>query len=265
MAKSAIAFKSFNPYECRFPDRRVVLFELLQLIKLLRAEGYSVQVLPDDGTRLNWRQENGLRQLLQDPIILLCISIPLNVLTSLLATIAWENTGRWKTRRSAPIFIDIPSGKEKGLYRTNGKQVMQDVPAQTDERREWELSYAKTRSIPPPQEEFPEPILYEHTDRIVGWGRLSTDEVGLKVAARISDPGIRMKLDSGELQGFSFGALIYDSECSVCGKQYVNCNHIAGRTYGQVECIATIKGADLAEISVVAQPANPYARARRVE
>jgi len=202
---------------------------------------------------------------LQDPIILLCVGLSLNFVTSLLASIAWEGIGRWRTRRSAPIVIDIPSGKEKGLYRTNGEPIEHDLRTQTDERREWVLSYAKTRAFPPPQKEFPEPILYEHTDRIVGWGRLSLDEVGLNVDARISDPGIRMKLDSGELQGFSFGALIYDSECSVCGRQYVDCNHITGRTYRVVECIATIRGADLAEISVVAQPANPYAQARRIE
>lgn len=265
MAKPTIAFKSFNPYECRFPDRRVILFELLQLIKTLRAAGHGVRVLPEDGTQLNWRQENGLRQFLQDPVILLCIGLPLNVLTSLLANMAWERIGRWKTRESAPIFIEIPSGKEKGLYRPNGDPIERSLFTQTDERREWALSYAKARSFHPPQKEFPEPILYEHTDRIVGWGKLSLDDVGLNVDARISDPEVRRQLDTGELGGFSFGALIYDSECSVCGRQYVDCNHITGKMYGAVKCIATIKGADLAEISVVAQPANPYATVRRVE
>jgi phage head maturation protease len=89
------------------------------------------------------------------------------------------------------------------------------------------------------------------------------DDIGLVVHCQITDPEVRGRMQTGELRGFSFGALIYDSECSVCGRQYADCNHNAGEIYKGAKCIAHASGADLAEVSVVARPANPLARVVR--
>lgn len=265
MAKPSITFKSYNPYEFRYPRRRVVLFELLQVIKSLRSAGYAVCVEPDDGSQLNWRQESGLRQLLQDPVVMLCANLSLGVIASLFANMVWDWKSRWTSRERTPILIEIPEGREKGVYDLGGRKADRRVARQTTrEEGDWASAYAIARQHTTPMPAYPEPILLEHTPRIVGWGRLSTDDEGLLVDARITDAEIERQLDCGLLGGFSFGALVYDSECSVCGGQYADCNHSTGRMYGGVECIATIRGADLAEISVVAEPANPYARARRV-
>jgi len=265
MAREEIRIQSFNPYECRYPGRRVILWELLQLVKALRSQGYVVRVLPEDGTRLNWRQENGLRDVLQDPVTLTLISIPISVATSLLANLVWDRFGRWRDRKRAPIVIVVPAGRSAGKYDIFGNRISNWYESSsTLGERESSHWYWKTRLQSSPYPTFPEPILLEHTARIVGWGRVSVDDVGLLVEARIDDFEIQQKLDSGELGGFSFGALIYDSRCSICGKQYVDCGHTSGNCYDGVKCIAHIKGADFAEISVVQRPASPDARARRV-
>jgi len=265
MAKQEIRIKSYNPYEYRYPKRRVVLWETLQLIKSLRTKGYRVKVIPEDGTRLNWRQENGLRDVLSDPVVLILINISINVFTGVLSNLLWPRLGRWRSRFYAPIVLEVPSGRFRGKYDQYGNCLpKRDCLDESDRCQTRAQRYWKSRLLPSPYPEHPEPIFLEHTNRIVGWGCLSIDEFGVCVDAHIDDPETLRRLETGELKGFSFGALIYDSECSVCGRQYVDCNHITSMLYKDSECYTTIYGADLAEVSVVSDPANPLARAVRI-
>jgi hypothetical protein len=224
-----------------------------------------VRVMPENGTRVNWHQENGLREALQDPIVLLCTNAALSFFTNLLANLVSNRATKWWQRAKGQLLIQVPSGPERGLYKPWGEPAVEarGKPSATASRLP---PMRKPSEYPePPLEAFPEPIFLEHTDRVVGWGRLSVDDVGLLVSARITDSETRRRIDAGELAGFSFGALIYDSECSICGEQFVDCNHIAGETYGSTDCVARVLGADLAEISVVSSPANPEARVLRVQ
>jgi len=58
----------------------------------------------------------------------------------------------------------------------------------------------------------------------------------------------------------SAGAIVKRSTCSICGMEYGDCEHVAGRAYmGQI-CARVIEEADLQETSVVPEPANKHCR-----
>jgi len=59
---------------------------------------------------------------------------------------------------------------------------------------------------------------------------------------------------------FSPGVIIKDSECSICGKEYGECDHVVGRAYMGEMCSRHIKKCEFNEISLVEEPANKQAR-----
>jgi hypothetical protein len=59
---------------------------------------------------------------------------------------------------------------------------------------------------------------------------------------------------------FSPGIVIQQSECSICGKEYGECDHLVGKAYMGEMCIKIIKECEIKEISVVFDPANKQAR-----
>jgi phage head maturation protease len=65
------------------------------------------------------------------------------------------------------------------------------------------------------------------------------------------------RIENGELKGFSIGGLVTKSVCQICGCDYVECLHITGEVYEGVTCSNIIEKCDLAEVSVVQDPANP--------
>ncbi|MGD2088313.1 MAG: hypothetical protein PVH61_19195 [Candidatus Aminicenantes bacterium] len=58
----------------------------------------------------------------------------------------------------------------------------------------------------------------------------------------------------------SSGFVVRESECSICGAEYGECNHIKGRPYMGKLCARIVKEADLQEISVVSDPADKRCR-----
>ncbi|MGC8757996.1 MAG: hypothetical protein ACP5QX_06055 [Caldisericaceae bacterium] len=59
---------------------------------------------------------------------------------------------------------------------------------------------------------------------------------------------------------FSPGFIIIESKCSICGKEYGECEHIVGKAYMGQMCNRIITETDLKEVSVVEEPANKHAR-----
>ena len=59
----------------------------------------------------------------------------------------------------------------------------------------------------------------------------------------------------------SIGTLIKSSRCSICDREYEECDHIAGRPYMGEMCGRIIENAHLQEVSIVDVPANKHARA----
>lgn len=65
--------------------------------------------------------------------------------------------------------------------------------------------------------------------------------------------------------GMSPGMVIGASECSICGLEPRDCDHIKGRAYDGAVCYRIIKQVrEILEVSFVARPAQPDARLQRV-
>jgi len=60
---------------------------------------------------------------------------------------------------------------------------------------------------------------------------------------------------------FSSGFIVRESECSICGAEYGECDHIKGRPYMGKMCARIVKEAELREASIVSDPANKHCRA----
>jgi len=58
----------------------------------------------------------------------------------------------------------------------------------------------------------------------------------------------------------SLGFVVEESKCSICDKDYEECEHIVGKAYMGKMCCQIITKADLKEISVVTGPADKKAR-----
>src|SRR5260370_25885951 len=84
-ASPQIRIQSHNPYEARYPARRVISREALHLAKLLRENGHSVVVEPDDGGKLNYSTEKGLKEFFADPIHLVIVGIPISVVVNIVS------------------------------------------------------------------------------------------------------------------------------------------------------------------------------------
>lgn len=59
---------------------------------------------------------------------------------------------------------------------------------------------------------------------------------------------------------FSPGMIIREARCSICGQEYGECDHLAGKPYMGELCAREIIHADLEEASLVLNPANKHAR-----
>jgi len=68
------------------------------------------------------------------------------------------------------------------------------------------------------------------------------------------------RLDSGIVKEVSVGCAVRKRSCSICGKEFGNCGHRKGRTYGDKLCSFVLSDiADVYEVSFVAVPAQPAA------
>lgn len=262
---SQIRFQSFNPYESLCLGHRVVSRETLHLIKRLRDEGYSVVVEPDDGTKLNYLAEKGLREFLSDPIYAVIVGIPLSVLVNIISSWLYDRFKRQPKATEVSLVLEFDEKGNRAFYNHKGEPItetrFQSILESLNSRAQ---QYEESRKVVPPDHTRPTPIHLEHTGKIIGWGRVLSDDKGLKVeSAKITDDETAHRVESGELSGFSISGLIYDSTCSICGKDYVECNHIAGTFYDEVECVVRIDGIDLAEISIVKNPVQPLAKLRK--
>lgn len=60
--------------------------------------------------------------------------------------------------------------------------------------------------------------------------------------------------------GLSPGMIIVSAECSICGRDPEDCDHVKGRVYEGETCRRIIREAEVLEFSLVARPAQPDAR-----
>jgi hypothetical protein len=61
--------------------------------------------------------------------------------------------------------------------------------------------------------------------------------------------------------GFSsIGAIVWKSECSICGQEYGECDHLKGKPYMGKICLERVIEAELEEVSIVTNPGNKHCR-----
>ncbi len=253
-----IRFRSYNPYEARYPGRRVVARETLHLIKLIRTQGYHVIVEPDDGSKLNYIAEKGLREFLADPVYAMIVGTSVSVIINLISSWLYDRLKDKPTLDRVSLILEFDEKGNKVRYDHEGKVI--------DDRLFLELltslnnrarQYKESLYMTPPNQFQQFPIYLEHTGKIVGWGSVAVDDKGLRVKnAKITDKETCRRLDNGEFNGFSVAGLVHNAVCSICNMQYVDCNHITGNSYDGVECVVNNQGIDLAEVSIVKSPVN---------
>ena len=118
-----IRITSYNPYESRYPSQRVISRETLDLLKTLRKQGYTVVVDPDDGSNLAYTTQKGLREFLADPINLLVVGIPINIMVGLLSTWLYEKFKRIPTDEEVNIILEVDQDGERIHYNHKGRQL----------------------------------------------------------------------------------------------------------------------------------------------
>ncbi len=59
----------------------------------------------------------------------------------------------------------------------------------------------------------------------------------------------------------STGLVAKEGECSICGQEYGECDHLKGKPYMGEICCEIVKKADLQEVSIVTEPADKRCRA----
>ena len=63
---------------------------------------------------------------------------------------------------------------------------------------------------------------------------------------------------------FSIGFIIENAECSICGKEYGECEHVVGKAYMGKMCYKIITKCELKETSIVEEPSNKQARTYQI-
>ena len=262
-----VRVSSFNPYEARFPGRRVVSRDTLHLVKELRARGMSVTVEPEDGTKLNWFTQKGFEEVLF-PMVVQAVDVTRDMLVGVFS--AWLYK-RFERRRHGvalqdkvgrpPVFVQEWKDADVPFYDLDGSRVEEDqVRAELAAARMRATEWGRSLTLESPKpNEVPAPIFLEHTSRVGGWAAPTVDERGLRVKTWFQDDETWDRVQKGELRGFSVGLLIHESACSICGSDYVDCNHVSSLEYDGEQCKVHLTGLYLAEVSVVREPVNPLA------
>jgi len=226
-----------------------------------------VTVEPENGTKLSYLSEKGLREFLADPFVALVVGLPLAFVVNLVSSWVYARLKRQpKTDDVVNLVIEFDENGRKVRYDHKGKPLgdeqFRTLLASMQERaREYENSL---KAIPP-EPSRPYPIFLEHTAKIVGWAkRVFTDTNGLQVeGVRIIDEETWARIEGDDLTGLSMGGIICRSTCSICGQDYTECNHLTGHEYGGQECVVRIDDILLADLSLVKEPIQPRARIKR--
>jgi hypothetical protein len=104
------------------------------------------------------------------------------------------------------------------------------------------------------------------------WDNLINAQSSLRTALQAHPQNINLESYVQKLYGyekllfpqqlfFSTGLVAIYSSCSVCGKEYGECEHLLGKAYMGKICCEIVEKSDLKEVSIVDTPANKRCRA----
>lgn len=256
MSKQIVEIESFNPYETRFPNRKLVTRETLILMKYLREEGYEVKVLPDNEQPIEILYKKGLAEFFADPIFIALLGIPIGIITSIVSNKIQkliDSLDKKETINQEHLIIQIDNSTHNYLGENFPKEKKKMIKKK---RKELKDGFERCFQIKSPKPKFPTPIFLEHKPKIIGWCSLSTDDNGLKAEGMITDKVIKRRIKQNRLRGMSVTGIAKKTECSICKKSYTECNHVAGNKYDNKGCYNTIIETDFVEASIVKKPIN---------
>jgi hypothetical protein len=78
--------------------------------------------------------------------------------------------------------------------------------------------------------------------------------------AQIHDDETWALIEAGEMTGYSIAAIVRKSRCSVCGGDFIACEHVTGEVYEGESCQCTLEKLELTDISIVRDPVNRSAK-----
>lgn len=256
--KKVIEIQSFNPYENRFPNRKVISRETLILIKYLRAEGYQVKVLPENIKKTELLYRKGLTEIFTDPLIMILLGIPIGVITNIISDKIQNLIRKLKTKEEInPNNLIIKVDNSTNYYNYLGNEFPKDYPEKiSKKKKKIQKAFTNSFEIKPPNANYLTPIFLEHKPKIVGWCSLFTDDQGLKAEGFLTDKIVKKRIKQNRLNGMSVTGIAKKTRCSICNKSYVKCNHVAGEVYEGKKCHNTIVKTDFVETSIVKEPIN---------
>lgn len=262
------SFTTFNPYEGRFPERRVISREALLLAKRLRLEGFEVDVGGSGPSKVDYVSRKGFGQLLSDPVIVFIAGVAASVAVNLASSWLYDLLRR--TKPQAPVIsdgldlvIEVDESGKRLRYDHKGREIsdarFESILSRMNDRQN---AYTRTLQIPSPNSTLPVPIYLEHSDKIIGWASVGLDDNGLVVRqAQIHDDATWERVQAGELKGFSIAGLVAECKCEKCGKDFRDCSH--GAYHGETDVLNHITQFDICEISVVSEPIGYGTEIRR--
>src|SRR6266852_2608988 len=118
-----VRVQSYNPYKSRYPGPRVISREALDIVKTLRESGYAVAVDPDDGSKLHYSTEKGLREFLSDPIVLFVGGIPISVITGILSAWLYDRFKRIPSTEEVSIVVETDEHGARMRYDHKGAPI----------------------------------------------------------------------------------------------------------------------------------------------
>lgn len=255
MKKRKITIDTFNPYESRFPNRKLITRDTLLLVKCLRSEGYDIVIEPNNGRPIEYLYKKGISEFFADPVIIMLMGVPIGVVTNIISNQIQKLLDKEKVFNKKNINIKIDNSINNYYY--NGElQDKDNCKVITKNREELKDEFQKCFEIKSPYDKLPTPIFLEHKPKIVGWCRLWTNDTGLRTEMKIFDEIARRRISQNRLNGLSVTGIATKTECSICKSDIVSCNHIPGEKYEGVKCLNKIFNTDYVETSLVKAPIN---------
>lgn len=255
MEKKIVKIDTFNPYESRFPNRKLITRDTLLLIKYLRAEGYEIVVQPENDQPIEYLYKKGVTEFFANPVNLVLIGIPISIITNIISNKIQKLLDKKESVNKTNLNIQIDNSINIYNYlgesqNKNNKKIIEK------KRKELKGGFDKCFQIKPPNDKYPTPIFLEHKPKIVGWCTLWSDDIGLKSEGIITDKIIRRRISQNRLNGASVTGIATKTECSICNLDFVYCKHIPGNNYSGKKCHNTIIETDFVETSIVKAPIN---------
>ncbi|WP_026632610.1 hypothetical protein [Dyadobacter alkalitolerans] len=263
MKNDTISIKSFNPYEYRFPHRKVLNLGEVHLIKELKSRGFKVNILPLDNRPVDYifrKGEFASLEFLWPIILVLWQELPKEIILSTISD--WYKKTFFKGKNLESVGEPVASNivlieNFNGvMYNLNGG-VIEPLQAanKLTEIQGLQEAYRESFLKKSAHDHLPTPIFRQHSPKIIGWAKMSINEIGMHIDdSIIIDQQAWDDVKSKKLKGFSVAGIATKSICNICNSSYVLCEHVSGTEYHNVECCNNIMSALFVECSLVEEP-----------